>query len=113
MNAVSLLPVDIEQATLVGRVWLPGPQGGPSTVVVKHGMVFDISAHAPIMADLLDQEDCVGFVRSLDGDPLGTAADLVRRSLDRSPGIGGGRALRALRRADRQGVWRDLHRQPA
>jgi fumarylacetoacetate (FAA) hydrolase family protein len=89
MNAVSLLPVDIEQATLVGRVWLPGPQGGPSTVVVKHGMVFDISAHAPTMADLLDQEDCVGFVRSLDGDPLGTAADLVRRSLDRSPDVGG------------------------
>ncbi|NYT86939.1 fumarylacetoacetate hydrolase family protein [Pollutimonas harenae] len=84
MDAVSYLPVDVDQATLVGRVWLPGPQGGPSTVVVKEGMVFDISAYAPTMADLLDQDDCVGFVRSVAGTPIGLVTDLVRNSLNRT-----------------------------
>ncbi|MGB7483210.1 MAG: fumarylacetoacetate hydrolase family protein [Castellaniella sp.] len=85
MKAVSHLPVDVDQATLVGRVWVPGPQGGPSTVVVKEGMVFDISAHAPTMADLLDREDCAGFVRRVTGDPIGPVDELIRNSLARSP----------------------------
>jgi len=83
MNAVSHLPVDADQATLVGRVWMPGPRGGPSTVVVREGMVFDISAHATTMADLLDHDDCAGFVRGVAGDPVGTVAELLHNSLDR------------------------------
>lgn len=85
MDAVSHLPVDADQATLVGRVWLPGPHGGPGTVVIREGTVFDISAYAPTMADLLDQDDCVGFVRSVAGTPIGLAAELVGNSLDRTP----------------------------
>ena len=85
MKAVSHLPVDVDQATLVGRVWVPGPNGGPSTVVVKEGMVFDISAHAPTMADLLDCEDCAGFVRRVTGDPIGPVDELIHNSLARSP----------------------------
>ncbi|AEC20711.1 hypothetical protein PT7_2171 [Pusillimonas sp. T7-7] len=85
MNALSHLPVDVDQATLVGRVWLPGPHGGPSTVVIREGTVFDISAYAPTMADLLDQDDCVGFVRSVAGTPIGLVAEVVRNSLDRAP----------------------------
>ncbi|NYT35772.1 fumarylacetoacetate hydrolase [Allopusillimonas soli] len=85
MNAVSHVPVDVDQATLVGRVWLPGPNGGPGTVVVREGMVFDISAYAPTMADLLDQDDCVGFVRGVAGNPIGPVTELVRKSLDRTP----------------------------
>jgi len=85
MNDVNPLPVDAAQATLVGRVWLPGPHAGPGTVVVKDGMVFDISAHAPTMADLLDHEDCAGFARGLAGKPLCPLDQLIRDSLHRTP----------------------------
>lgn len=85
MTAVSHLPADVDQATLVGRVWVPGPHGGPSTVVVKEGVVFDISSHAPTMADLLDHDDCAGFVRGVAGDPIGPVAELIRNSLERTP----------------------------
>src|SRR5690606_21949047 len=85
MDAVGYLPVDVDQATLVGRVWMPGPHGGPGIVVVREGKVFDISTYAPTMADLLDQDDCVEFVRGVAGTPIGLVSELVRNSLDRTP----------------------------
>ena len=88
MSKVSHLPVDLDQAVLVGRVWRPAPQDGPSVVVVRDGQAIDISAHAPTMADLLDHEDCAGFVRGLEGEPIAPVDEIIRNSLDRKSSAG-------------------------
>lgn len=51
--ALSALPEDHAQATLVGRVASPS---GPVPVCLRDGQLFDLSAVAPTMSDLLDLE---------------------------------------------------------
>ncbi|MDB5669408.1 MAG: fumarylacetoacetate hydrolase, partial [Alphaproteobacteria bacterium] len=46
-----MLPDDLGDATLAGRIALPQ---GPSPVLIRDGFVEDMSAVAPTMADLLD-----------------------------------------------------------
>jgi fumarylacetoacetate (FAA) hydrolase family protein len=53
-SSAALLPADHTQAILVGRVLLPQ---GPTPVLVRDGIVLDVSATAPTVADLLDQAD--------------------------------------------------------
>ncbi len=56
-----------ETGTFVGRVWLPNEQG-PALVVVRSGVLFDItSKDAPTMRDLVEMDDPVGFVRAMPG----------------------------------------------
>ena len=71
----SMLPADVAQALLVGRVWRAGV--GPSVVVVRGGEVFDITAHAPTMADLLDHPDLLAIARDGAGESLGQAGALL------------------------------------
>ncbi|MFL6727440.1 MAG: fumarylacetoacetate hydrolase family protein [Sphingomicrobium sp.] len=49
----AMLPVDAEEATLVGRLLL---DEGPTPVLIRHGSVEDISRSAPTVADLMDWE---------------------------------------------------------
>ncbi len=44
-------------AKLVGRVWLPGTPAGPAIVAVGEKDVFDLTAQAPTMADLINAPD--------------------------------------------------------
>ncbi|SOE51920.1 fumarylacetoacetate hydrolase family protein [Orrella dioscoreae] len=83
MRAINSLPSDLDQALLVGRVWRPGPHAGPCTVIVRGGEAYDITGQAPTMADLLDREDCLAFVRHAQGASLGTASALIDASLAR------------------------------
>ncbi|MGK6356463.1 fumarylacetoacetate hydrolase family protein [Sphingomonas sp. DT-207] len=53
-SSAALLPADHAQATLIGRVLLPQ---GPTPVVVRGGTVYDVSAIAPTVADLLERDD--------------------------------------------------------
>jgi fumarylacetoacetate (FAA) hydrolase family protein len=56
--------------TFVGRVWRFSLEG-PSLVVVRQGIVFDItSIAAPTMRDLLEMEDPATFARQATGEPL-------------------------------------------
>ncbi len=57
------LPADRARALLVGRVWKPGPDGGPCVVAVRGERVVDLTQAFPTMADLLDAADA-GSVRS-------------------------------------------------
>lgn len=59
----SALPVDHMDALLAGRVLLAD---GPVPVLVRDGLVSDMSRIAPTMADLLDRDD----IAQLEGDPL-------------------------------------------
>jgi fumarylacetoacetate (FAA) hydrolase family protein len=49
-----MLPDDVSSALLVGRVALPA---GPTPVIVRGGMVHDVSEAAATVADLLDRRD--------------------------------------------------------
>ncbi|MDN5843336.1 MAG: fumarylacetoacetate hydrolase family protein [Alcaligenaceae bacterium] len=86
MNETSHLPLDMNKAVLVGRVWRSRPHGGPSVVVVRDGQVLDISKYAPTVADLLDRDDCIEFIRKLSADVVCSAEELMHNSLNRAAG---------------------------
>lgn len=92
------LPSDLSQALLVGRVWRPAPVNGPSVVVVRDGEVFDITATAPTVSDLLDRADRVAVARSADGESLGDVRALMAATLQ------GGEGPRLLAPCDLQPV---------
>ncbi|OZI15664.1 fumarylacetoacetate hydrolase [Bordetella genomosp. 7] len=81
MNPLNDLPVDLDHALLVGRVWRPAPIDGPCVVVVRQGQVVDLTALAPTVADLLDSPDCVAIAREGKGESLGNVGELLTRTL--------------------------------
>ena len=58
-----MLPVDVANATLAGRLLL---DEGPTPVLIRQGAVQDLSRVAPTIADLLDRDDAA----SIEGEPL-------------------------------------------
>lgn len=68
--AAGMLPDDVAQATLAGRLQLPA---GPTPVLIRGGLVEDMSAVAPTMSDLLDHHD----IASLDGRVLFSVEKLL------------------------------------
>ncbi|SIO42907.1 fumarylacetoacetate hydrolase family protein [Paraburkholderia phenazinium] len=81
IEPASLLPNDLDQALLVGRVWRPAPVNGPSVVVVRGGQVFDITSTVPTTADLFDRADAVQIARTAPGEALGSVRALLEASL--------------------------------
>ena len=79
------LPADLDRALLVGRVWRQAPQDGPCVVAVRGGRMFDITAVAPTMADLLERPDRVELARLAPGEPLGDVRDWLASSLAGGP----------------------------
>lgn len=75
------LPVDANQAVLVGRAWVEGL--GAVLVRVTPDEVFDLSRLAPTMAHLLELDDPAAAVRAFAGTPIGdTAAVLANSACD-------------------------------
>ncbi len=72
VTAAETLPQDAHRALLVGRAWVPGPEGGPALVLVREGRMLDIGALAPTMSQLLEKEDLPGALRAAQGADLGT-----------------------------------------
>ena len=73
----NLLPTDLDDALMVGRVWRPAPIDGPAVVAVRRGRLVDISAHASTIAGLLERKDAVAIARTAEGEDLGDAAQLL------------------------------------
>ncbi|HZX27778.1 MAG TPA: fumarylacetoacetate hydrolase family protein [Telluria sp.] len=73
-----MLPIDVDRAVLVGRVWREGV--GPAVVAVRDGEVVDISAHAPTMAALCERDDLLAVARSAPGQACGAALDLLKNA---------------------------------
>jgi fumarylacetoacetate (FAA) hydrolase family protein len=73
---VGTLPEDADRAVLVGRVWDPRA-GGPSPVVVRDGVVHDLSAVVATVSELADAPDPVALVTQAPPRPLGTVEDVV------------------------------------
>ena len=75
-----MLPDDLTSALLVGRVALPE---GPTPVIVRDGMVHDVSRVAATVADLLDRND----IADIDGPAICPVGQLT------SDGAGGPQIL--------------------
>jgi fumarylacetoacetate (FAA) hydrolase family protein len=54
MTTAAMFPDDVEAATLVGRLLL---DEGPTPVMIRRGMVEDVSRAAPTVADLMELDD--------------------------------------------------------
>ncbi|MGQ0676004.1 MAG: fumarylacetoacetate hydrolase family protein [Rhodospirillales bacterium] len=81
LDAKTSLPRDAARAALVGRCWLPGRNAGPAVVSVRAGRVWDISALAPTMAELLNARDPVKLARAAKGARrLGAVAAILKNS---------------------------------
>ena len=74
-----MLPVDLDQAVLVGRIQL---DAGPTPVVLRMGDVYDVSRAAPTVADLLDQGDPA----AAQGERLFSVEELIARVDASAPG---------------------------
>lgn len=74
------LPNDLDNALLVGRVWLDGTHPGPALVTVKNGQVIDITEFGPTMADLLERDDLQAVVQQAEGPNLGSIEALLENS---------------------------------
>ena len=77
------LPEDYRQATLVGRLEL---DAGPTPVLVRGGVVEDVSAVAPTVADLLDRPDPAA-VRGRELFPIEQLFDQARAERGARPGL--------------------------
>jgi fumarylacetoacetate (FAA) hydrolase family protein len=78
---MSALP---KTATLVGRVWRAGI--GPSVVTLRQGQVIDITAiAAPTLRDVLELPDPVAYLRTAQGEGIGSLADLMIASTEAAP----------------------------
>nr|WP_218892688.1 fumarylacetoacetate hydrolase family protein [Duganella sp. 1224] len=78
--ALAHLPADLADALLVGRVWRQDVNG-PSVVVVRKGEVFDITAQAATVSDLLDRDDVAAFAQAAQGESLGKVEALIETAL--------------------------------
>ena len=77
ISPVSLLPLDLADATLIGRIW----RDGPCVVAVRGGEVFDITASVSTVSELLERDNPLDFVRQAQGESLGQVADLLDQAL--------------------------------
>ena len=76
MTPETTLPEDGLRGTLVGRVELPA---GPSVVAIRGDGVFDLSASAPTMTDLLELDDPAALAQSA-GDKIGAFEPILANS---------------------------------
>jgi len=79
LTPAAALPADGTAGTLVGRAWVPGDPPGPAVVAIRGDGVFDLSKHAPTMAELLDADDPPGLARS-EGKRIGELAAILENS---------------------------------
>jgi len=75
---VTIIPED-GTAILLGRV--ERPRIGPAIVTVRNGVVIDITAKAaPTVRDILEMDDPAGYVRSAQGEEIGSLEDIANAS---------------------------------
>ncbi|MFZ4877149.1 fumarylacetoacetate hydrolase family protein [Janthinobacterium sp. Mn2066] len=77
ISPATLLPVDLNAALLVGRIW----RDGPCVIVVRSGEVIDITPTVATVADLLDSVDAPGIARHAPGVSLGPVQALLEQAM--------------------------------
>ncbi|MGC0144028.1 fumarylacetoacetate hydrolase family protein [Pseudactinotalea sp. Z1732] len=76
LTTAKLLPDDVGDATLIGRVWDPAA-GGPSVVRVTAEDVIDLSGSVATVRDITEHPDPAGYAAGLDGPSLGSPSAIV------------------------------------
>ena len=71
-------------ARLVGRVWRPD-LGGPSVVILRDGILYDVTGEVPTVADLM-AGDPVATYDGLTGEALGPVDDFLGSPGEMRPG---------------------------
>src|SRR5438445_6546718 len=90
LTPTACLPEDHERAVLVGRVW-SAELAGPTTVLVRHDGLYDLSRLAPTSSQLLNLTDPVKAIRDVGTLPrIGSLSDVLENSAwdsrdDRAP----------------------------
>ena len=74
----TVLPLDIDDAVLIGRIWTAGL--GPTLVRVCRDRLFDLSPVAATCAQLLDLPDPAGRVRAATGVAVASTAEALANS---------------------------------
>lgn len=73
---MTILPRDVEQAKMLGRVWRDGI--GPSIVTIRAGRLLDITLpEAPTSADILNRDDAADYVASVAGEDIGSIDEWI------------------------------------
>ncbi|MCC5904337.1 MAG: fumarylacetoacetate hydrolase family protein [Halomonas sp.] len=85
LSLTDALPHDLDNALLVGRVWLEGAHSGPALVAVHDSQLIDITEYGPTMADLLERDDLLDVVRRGEGVSVGSVESLIANSQLSSP----------------------------
>jgi fumarylacetoacetate (FAA) hydrolase family protein len=82
LDAERALPADHADAILIGRAWVPGRVPGPSPVVIRDGLVFDLSRTVATCAELTNSADPVRLIANgvKGARMLGSAAGLLANS---------------------------------
>ena len=84
LSAAAILPTDHDQATLLGRVWLPAA-GGPRPVLVRGADLFDLSSLARTVSQLLELPAPLMALREAPPLPrIASLADALRNADPRS-----------------------------
>src|SRR5687768_15865113 len=73
-----MLPTDWRQAVLAGRILL---DDGPTPVIIRDGLVHDVSKSSPTIADLLEHDDPA----RVEGKALFSVEELVERATAQDP----------------------------
>ena len=82
ISHTAVLPDDWERALLVGRAMQPGPDGGPSVLVIRAGEAVDVTRRFPLVAILLNESDPASAAAAACryGASLGPIAPLIANS---------------------------------
>jgi fumarylacetoacetate (FAA) hydrolase family protein len=83
LNPNHCLPADHQHALLVGRVWSPAA-GGPVLVRVKADGIYDLSALAATMSELLERPDIAPAVAGVAAPRLAGLEDVLGNSAESS-----------------------------
>ena len=76
LTAAAVLPQDGYAGTLVGRAWLDDV-AGPAVVALRADGVYDLSAHVPTLATLLEARDPAAAVHAMPGRRIGSLDEVL------------------------------------
>jgi fumarylacetoacetate (FAA) hydrolase family protein len=78
----NVLPVDSEQAILIGRAWIPGTSDGPVVLVIRSGEAVDVTRRYPVTTMLLNEPDpaTAALAAAERGISLGSVEALIANS---------------------------------
>lgn len=77
LDSSVVLPDDSENATLVGRAWLPGNPSGPALIMIRDGNVFDITAIASTSSELFENRSLLSNLSNQRGHLIGSVDGLM------------------------------------